>query len=186
VLTDESGLLEAELREAVMANLQGHIGLTVVDGLGTKATTEFYIVLDDSKTLADAVADAQALCAAVDATLDAKVESARVTVNYQPTGMKSVPTSGSRVEQTGVINFSNDTTARKQAIVLPGLKNAAIVAGKMNLADTAIAALIAFIKSAGTSGTWANFAFQTLVDVLDAILSFRKHRKSLSRTSYEI
>ena len=169
-----------------MGTLQGHMGLTIVDGLGTKANTDFYIALDDSKTMADAVTDAQALCAAVDATLDAKVESCRITIDYRPNDMKASPTSTSRVEQTGVVNFSNDTTARKQGVVLPGLKNAAIVNGKLNLADTAVAALIALIKSAGTSGTWANFAFQQLVDVLDAILSFRKHRKSLSRTSYEV
>ena len=169
-----------------MATLQGCIGLSVVDELGTRANTEFYIALDDSKTLADAVTDAQALCVAVDATLDAKVESCRITVNYRPTDMKANPTSGSRVEQTGVVNFSNNTTSRKQGIVLPGLKNAAIVSGKLNLSDTAIAALITFIKASGTSGTWANFALQRLVDVLDAILSFRKHRKSLSRTSYEV
>jgi len=170
-----------------MATLQGHMGLTIVDGLGTKANTDFYIALDDTKTLADAVSDAQALCAAVDATLDAKVESCRITVQYQPSGMKANPTSGSRVEQTGVINFSNDTTARKQGVVLPGLKSAAIVAGKLNLTDTAIQALITLLKAnPAESGTWANFAFQALVDVLDAILSFRKHRKSLSRTSYEV
>ena len=169
-----------------MAARQGHIGLTVVDGLGTKANTDFYIALDDSKTLAAMVTDAQALCVAVDATLDAKVTGCRITVDYQPSGMKANPTSASRVEQTGLINFSNDSTSRKQGVVLPGLKNAAIVGGKINLADTAVAALIAFIKASGTSGTWANFAFQTLVDVLDAILSFRKHRKSLSRTSFEL
>jgi hypothetical protein len=169
-----------------MATRQGHIGLTVVDGLGTKANTDFYIALDDSKTLANMVADAQALCAAVDATLDAQVTGCRITVDYQPSGMKANPTSGSRVEQTGLINFSNDTTSRKHAIVLPGLKNSAIVGGKLNLVDTAVAALIALIKSAGTSGTWANFAFQQLVDVLDAILSFRKRGKSLRRTSFEL
>ena len=43
----------------------------------------------------------------------------------------------------------------------------------------ALKAVIDLVQAAATSGTWANFAWSTLVGVADGFLAFRKHRRQV-------
>lgn len=155
------------------------VGLSIVDELGVRANSEFYINPSSGATLDELIADAQALATAVDATLDARVEKITIGMPLTPSSVKSAPAGGSRVEQTAVINFTNGDNTRKWAAHLPGVKNAAISGGKLNLTYSALKAVIDLVQAAATSGTWANFTWSTLVGVADGFLAFRKHRRQV-------
>jgi hypothetical protein len=96
-----------------------------------------------------------------------------------PTGATFV---ASRVEQTGVLNFSNTATSRRYGQALPSIRSNLLTAGKIDLKDAALAALVALL----TSGPFTNAAQQVLAALVDAIIAFRKRRKQLQRTSFEL
>lgn len=170
-----------------MANIPLHFSATIVDGLGTKASAVAYLSPADTTTLAELITDMGTWASALDLTTDGVITANRIEVTPALTsGLGTISSKGalytaSRVEQTGVINFSNATTAHKSGFAIPALKAAAISAGKLLLTETDVAALITLLSG----GTYTNEATQVLVGVIDAILAFRKRRKQLSRTSFE-
>jgi hypothetical protein len=163
------------------------LSVTVRDELGTEASEVFYGLADPTSTLATAEAAWATLTADLDPVLSAQIVRGAISFPCTPAGgLKAAPVAGSRVEQTGVINFSNPITTRRFGEDLPGLSNDVIVGGKINLADAGIAALIALLSVPGASLTYTNFAQQALNGVIDAVLSFRKRRRQLARTSFEL
>ena len=169
-----------------MADVPLNFSATVVDGLGTEASTLAYLNMADTTTLATLITDLAAWVAAVDATIDGAIISNHIRIVPPVTGTHKSPTGptfvASRVEQTAVLNFSNATTSRKYGQVLPSVRSDLLTAGKIDLTDTAIAALIALL----TSGAFTNAASQALAALVDAIIAFRKRRKQLSRTSFKL
>ena len=171
-----------------LANVTGHYSATIVDGLGTKAPAVAYFNLVDTTTLATLKTDLDAWATALDATTDGVIESVRINISPALTsGLGTMSDKGaaftaSRVEQTAVINFGNTVTPHKSGFAIPAIKAAAITAGKLVLTDTDVAALISLLDG----GSFTNQAAQVLSGVIDAILSFRKRRKQLSRTSFEL
>jgi len=155
------------------------VGLQITDELGVKANSEFYIATADDATIAELAADAQGLATAVDGTIDGKVTGITIGIPLTPSAVKPAPVPGSRVEQTAVVNFTNGDNSRKWAMTLPSIKNAAITGGKLNMTYAALKAVIDLVQAAATSGTWANFAWSTLVGVADGFLAFRKHRRQV-------
>jgi hypothetical protein len=71
-------------------------------------------------------------------------------------------------------------------MAIPSVKDSAISAGKLNLADASIAALVTLITTATGTQAFANTANQALTTFADALLSFRKRRKQLSKSSFEV
>jgi hypothetical protein len=140
----------------------------------------------DTTTLATLVADLASWVADLDAVIDGAIIGNHIKINVPVTGTHKAATGAtfvaSRVEQTAVINFSNSVTPHKYGQVIPSVRSDLLTTGKIDLTDTAMAALIALLKS----GAFTNAAQQALVTVIDAIVSFRKRRKQLSRTSFEV
>jgi hypothetical protein len=155
------------------------IGLQITDELGVRANSEFYVQTSEGATIANVVADAQDLATAFDGTIDGKVTGITIGIPLVPNSVKSAPAAGSRVEQTAVVNFTNADNSRKWAATFPSIKNAAISGGKLNMTYAALKAVIDLVQAAATSGTWANFAWSTLVGVADGFLAFRKHRRQV-------
>jgi len=97
------------------------------------------------------------------------------------------PTADSCVEQTGVFNVPSSNSGRLFGIAVPGLDNSMIVDGEIDLSDTDVAAFVSAIEGTYTAGgVFTNNNWQQLNDLADAFLSFRKRRKQLSRSSYEV
>lgn len=169
-----------------MANVPLHFSATIRDGLGTEATTTAYLNPADTTTLAVLVGDLGTWLSDLDAVTDGLIRASRIEiVPALPGGLKTstgATFAASRVEQTGVLNFSATGTSRKEGMVIPAISNSAIVAGKVDLTNAAITALITLL----TSGPYTNPYNQALVALLDAILSFRKKRKQLQRSSFEV
>lgn len=169
-----------------MTNVPLHFSATVVDGLSTEASTIAYGLYPDSTTIAELVTALNGWVTDVDACIDGAIIRNHIELTPGLVGGIKAPTGAtfvaSRVEQTAVLNFSNADSPHKFGQALPSVRSALLTNGKIDLGDTAMAALIALL----TSGAFTNTAQQALVALVDAIVAFRKRRKQLQRTSYEV
>lgn len=159
--------------------------LTVLDELGTEGSDTYYAMLDPTQTIASLVAAWTSLAGVVDPVTGGQILRGSISI-LMPEFNPGKTISGSRVEQTGVFNFLNGTTTRRYGQPIIALNNSVVVAGKINLADAGVAALITFLTTALTVARWVNEAQQPLTTLRDALISFRKRRKQLSRSSYEL
>jgi len=125
----------------------------------------------------------------IDAVTDGQITGGHVSFQFTPdAGWKDAPLDTSFTERTGVFNFLNGVTKYKWAGLIPSIADAVISLGKIDLADTNVAALINELLTAWTNGhgDWANIGLYTLSALADAFLAVRKARKQLDRSSYEV
>lgn len=160
---------------------------SLIDELGTKTSMNVPAMVDPTTGTPTALAAAwTGLGTQIDNASGAQILGGTVAIVLKPDGgWKSSPDSGSRVEQTGLFNFVNTTSKYKFGIDLPSIINTALVGGKIDLTNTAIADLVSFLLATFTGGRFATTSTFFLSALVDAIISFRKRRKSLSRTSFE-
>jgi hypothetical protein len=161
--------------------------VTVIDHEGVEASAPYYALADPTKTIANMLADWQATALLIDGVTAGQILRGKITVGadigaFVTAGGKSAPIAGSLVEHTGVFNYSNAVTGRRFGLTVPALSQTKVVSGKIDLADAAVAALIAGLKGAIAIGHWVNTAEQSLVALVDALVSFRKRRRQLERS----
>ncbi len=159
---------------------------TVEDELGVSATFLANAMVDPTATVTELDGIWQTLGGLLDAIIGGVIRGGHYRVMHDSvTGAKSDPAAGSRVEQSGVFNFSVDGTAYKTALMVPSIKDGVIAADRITL-DGGVAAFLAAVVGA-TVGvlTWTSENRQELIALVDAFLSFRKHRRALSRVSFE-
>lgn len=169
-----------------MANVPLHFSAAVRDGLQTAAPLTSYLLVPDSTSLATLIGDLGTWATTIDACIDGAIVdlSARLTPAL-PAGLKAATGAtwlASRVEQTGVLNFSASGSDRRYGQALPSLSNAVIAGGKIDLSNTAIVALVSLLTNPANDFT--NAQSQTLEAALDALISFRQ-RADLRKTSFE-
>lgn len=174
-----------------MANVPMHFSARIIDGLGTEATTVAYLLAPDTNTIAGVITALDSWAGYLDAVTDGAITALSVKMTPAlPGGLKGATGAtwqASRVEQTAVLNFGNNTTTRKFGEVIPAFSNSLISSGKVNLLAGAITNFIGYLQGTPvTGGSFTNTASQALAALIDAILSFRKRRKQLSRTSFEV
>jgi hypothetical protein len=168
-----------------MADVNVQYSFTIQDALGTKASTVLYSHATDTSTGANLAAEWQVLAGLISAITSASVLHGSASI--MQTFTDDAPTSDSRVEQTGVFDFPSSVSGRLFGVAVPGLDNSMIVDGEINLSDTDVAAFVSAIEGTYTTGgVFTNNNWQQLNDLADAFISFRKRRKQLSRSSYEI
>lgn len=159
--------------------------LTVIDELGTEGSDTYYALLDPTQTITSLVAAWTSLAGVVDPVTSGQILRGSISI-VMPEFNPGKTITGSRVEQTGVFNFLNSITSRRYGQPVIALNNSVIVAGKINLADAGVAALITFLTTTLAVAEWVNEAKQPLTSLRDALISFRKRRKQLARSSYEL
>lgn len=160
---------------------------SVEDELGTKANIVVYANADPTKTIANLAADWEALAALIDPVIGGQITGGSARLVLVPSGAeKTAPAAGSRVEQTAVFDLTNTATPRLFGEAIASLKDSLIVAGAINLADADVAALVAALYTATANTQPTNNSFQPLSGLHDAFVSFRKRRKQLTRSSYEV
>jgi hypothetical protein len=174
-----------------MANVAVRFSASLVDELGTNASTVAYGLVPDTVTLAGIKTSYQAWQSALDAIVGAAVTGGRI--DFVQSGLTTdkgagagKPKAGSRVEQTGIVNFTNAVNSHRWGEAIPGLDDAVISGGKLDLANAAVIAFNAVLTGALAGGTYTNPYLQAIVAVKDALLSFRERRKQLQRSSGEL
>jgi hypothetical protein len=166
----------------------GAFSFTVQDELGIKSACRIPVALDSTKTLANVLAAAILYGTALDATMGGQIVAFRIEVNgLGDEAWKDTPAAGSRVEQTGLLNFRNGETAYKWGLDIPSIANSVLDAGRIILGSGAVDDLVTLLL-AGVSGDGVettNAASQVLTALSDALLTFRKHRRALDRRTFE-
>jgi hypothetical protein len=168
------------------------VSATVVDSWGTEASAPAYALADGTQTINEAIAEAQAYVKALDAVTDGRITRMHVQfVPALPTGLKAAAVAtGARTEQTGIVNFSATGTSKRYGYAIPAVSDAQLTGDRINAtafgtASTGMDTLLLLLTSAATALAWANEHSQQIIAVRDAIVSFRKKRRQLGRSSLE-
>lgn len=167
------------------------ISARIRDAWGTEASTLIYGEMDSTEDLTSVESLAQSVLGALDGCTDGVILSARVTLPVVLTGVKTAATAGSRVEQTGLLSFSATGTPRRFTLAIPSVRNDVTVmtADRIILTVGApINLLVTHLLNPAGNMTFNgdNEHNQTLIALIDASTSFRKKRKQLQRSSFEV
>lgn len=169
-----------------MANYLSLLSVQLEDALGVVASHDIFIEVPEATTITQLVAAGQSYCAVLAGVTDANGLAAKVSVTFPPTGMNTAAAEGSEVERTGLFNFSQASSKYKFGIDVPSLNDGIVVNGKIDLTAAGVTDWVTWLLSVHT-GIQASSKFGNLLaGLLDALISFRKHRKAESRRSFEI
>jgi hypothetical protein len=171
-----------------MAQVPVEVSASIVDAWGIPASTVMYASADNTKTLADLETEMGSWVTALDNATDGVIKQARVTLfPALPGGVKAA--AGSRVEQTGVLGFLATGSDKRYSAAIPALSNGATVLNGDRIVLTVtdpIGLLIKILTTVGTVLSWCNEHYQLIQKFVDALVSYRKKRKQLQRSSFEV
>lgn len=173
-----------------MAQVPVRVSATIVDEWGIEASTALYATADDSQTLALLDTEVSNMMTALDAVSDGYIRDARVTIfPTLPGGIKATANAGSRVEQTGLLGFHATGSTKRYSAAIPALSNGSTVLGGDRIVLTVsdpVGLLIKILTTVGTVLSWANEHYQLIQKFVDALVAYRKKRKQLQRSSFEV
>lgn len=115
-----------------MANVSTHFSATVLDSFGVKKSTDVYLNIVDTTTLATLAGDAGTWLTDLDAITDGEIVGAQIIIKPAlPGGLKTGPAAGSYNAKTGQITFSASGTTKLWGQAVPALATSAISNGKV-------------------------------------------------------
>ena len=161
----------------------------IVDEQAIEALCTSYTLLDPTATQGDIITLWQDWLAALDACTDGQIIDATYTVvPALPSGLKSAAVAGSRVEQTGVLNFVATGSTQRAALGIPALSNGATVTSGGRIVLTPgdpIPLLITLLLTGAALLEYTNEVSQSFVSLKDTLITFRLYNKQLAAASYE-
>ena len=167
-----------------MATQQAVMSAQVTDTYGITATTDAFITIDDSKTVAQVIAEVGGWALLVQELSQGSVKEYSFRV-IAPTVSPS--TAAGDVEKGGLFNFLNASDPYAQGYWIPDIAPAVLNSqGLIDLTNTDVNAFIAFMTTAHTAITVVTKGVRALTALKDALISFRKHRKPLERRTTEV
>ena len=159
--------------------------LQLEDDQGLKSRTFEYVAYDGATTTVDSLIGSWAQFGGlVDPCIDAQIVGGQITIPLIPVGTwKTAPIDGNNVNQVMNLNFNNDFNSYATALLLPSYREALLTpTNTIDLADPALAALIAYII-AGDVDLFPNSRdLHDLNALRDAFLTVRKVRNQRTRT----
>jgi len=167
-----------------MATRNGVVSIGVADAYGIEATTPYFVTIDDTKTVAQLMTDVLDLVEQETLLTQGDLNQASVTI---------VALSGSTssalgdVEKGALFNFSNASDSYATGYWIPDV-NPVILnsSGLIDLTNADVTAFITWLTTAHTVITVVTKGVRALTSLKDALISFRKHRKPLSRKTKEV
>lgn len=169
-----------------MAIKHGRVSFRIQDKLGVITSMPIYLSIDDSKTVAAAIIEANILGQKVDGVTDGQILDFGISIDGgHVSGAKSAPTSTAEVERTGLFNFSQSTGPYRFGVDVPALALSLVSNGKIDLTASPVTAFVAAMIGSGVAVTPESTSLYTLAALLDALITFRKHRKAENRRSVE-
>jgi len=164
---------------------QGTMTAHIQDKYGIPGQATVTVEVDDTKTVAQLLADLSTYSGDVSTLTQGVIVKESVLLEV-PTGNDPTTALGD-IEKGALFNFSNASTTFKTGIYIPDVAPAILNgSGLINLSNTDVTNFITFITTAHTAITVVTKGLQALNALVDALLSFRKHRKPLSRKTMEV
>ena len=163
---------------------------TIVDELDIQAETSVYALVDPSATFTEIQAQLDAWLADLDACTDGQIIGSEMEVlPALPDGLKSAAVAGSRVTQTGILDFTATGDTHLWGATIPALSNGGTVisGGKIVLSGGSPANTLYSLLVGGGSAAleWTNATSQALSTFAKALISFRNDSGQLARKSFE-
>lgn len=151
----------------------------IEDDQGLTNRTSLYLAYNGATATVNSLMGAwSAYGALIDATIDGQILGGRITVPLLPEGAwKTAPIEGNNVNQVMLLNFENDFNRYLTPVLLPSYRETILLpTGQPDLADAALAALIAAVI-AGSGAIFPNSRdLHDLDAIRDAFLTVRKVR----------
>jgi len=170
-----------------MATYEGLLSASLHDAIGVPSTTNLYLKIPDTVTVANLATFVQDYSAVLDPITGAQIDRMDIKINLPFSGAKSAPVAGSEVEKTGLFNFEQAGSFYKFGIDIPAIAASVLTSGGLiDLTNTDIQAWITFLGTVTAGITVVSKFLNALVALLDALISFRKHRKQESRRTIEL
>lgn len=165
-----------------MAIRQMVFSARLVDTKGQTRSCRAYYSRDDSITVAALVTALEGFASDIGALTDAGIT--RLSLSLDDVGFSTAVTAGGAdIEQTGLLNFiATGPVARRWALAIPAFTNSKLSGDRIILTDAGTEVVIAEL----TSGNFTNDHYQALTSLADAFLAFRRDRKQLQRSSFEV
>jgi hypothetical protein len=163
---------------------------TILDELNVQATASVYALVDPSALFSDVLSSLNTWLADLDACTDGQIISTELEVlPALPGGLKSAPVTGSRVEQTGVLDFTSTGDTHAWGFAIPAISNSATVISGGHIVITSgqpVNTLFSLLVGGGTAVLeWTNATSQALAAFANCFLSIRQYRKQLARATFE-
>lgn len=115
-----------------MANVSTHFSATVLDSLGVKKSTDVYLNVVDTTTLAALAAMAGTWLTDLDGITEGEIVATQVILKPAlPGGLKGAPVAGSLGAKTAQISFSASGTTKLWGQAVPAVAASAITSGKI-------------------------------------------------------
>jgi hypothetical protein len=163
---------------------------TVLDELGVTAPAVAHALVDPTAAFNDVLGVLNTWAGCIDSCSDGQVLSVRLDVlPTLPSGLKSSPVAGSRVEQVGLLQFNSTGTTHVDSVDIPALSGGPTVVsgGRIVLTSGAPCAVLRdFLTGGGTAALqWTNAWQQAISSFAAALISFRSAGRALARDTYE-
>ena len=163
---------------------------TILDDLNCKAISSAYALVDPTASFADVLSVQNTWLADLDACTDGQIISTELeVVPALPDGLKGAPVAGSRVEQTGIMNFNATGDSHLWGFEVPSISNDATVLASGHIVLTTghpPYVLFTLLAGGGTAALqWTNATSQALSAFANALVGFRSSNRQLARKSYE-
>jgi len=167
-----------------VANYVGNFGFSVVDELNVRASATLPITFADTVTLAQLATAWNAMEALLQAIIDGSIDSGGVNFGFNVSSPAAAG-AGSRVEQNGIFNFLVGTTGKRFGIAAPSLADAVISGGVIDLGSPVSDFTNAVTAAITGGGSYSTPQGVDLGALVDAFISFRKHRRQLRAHTVE-
>jgi hypothetical protein len=169
-----------------MANVLALLSISQVDYLGTKASHDVYCSIPDTKTVANLSTFMTDYLGFYGLMTGAQGLDAQIKLHLPLTGMPTSPVAGQENEKTGLFTFNQASTRYVAAIDVPAINETLIVDGKIDLTPAGtVDGWLSFLESTPDGITIVGKFNNAITTLRTAALTFRKHRRSLNRTSTE-
>jgi hypothetical protein len=169
-----------------MANVLAILSVQQLDYLGTKASHDIFLLVADTRTVANLQTYVDSYLTVYAALTGAKTLDCQVKLHMAITNGNSSAVAGDEEEKTALLAFDQTGTRYVASIDIPAIRETLIVNGKVDLTPSGpVDDYVLFLQSAVTGVTPVGKFEDTITSLRTVALTFRKHRRSLNRTSSE-
>lgn len=166
---------------------------TIQDKEGVKAVSNYYVAYDGA-TLTEDILNANwvVLGGLINAITDGVIIGGHAQIDYDPDGAwRTTPAEATSVSSGAEFNFNQAASPYVQAALIPAFAVGKIANGHPDLTDSAVAAYVTDVTRAlglpGSNSVFVNSKYNNALKSLrDTFLNTRKHRKQLTKASFEV
>jgi hypothetical protein len=160
----------------------GFISVEFIDAYGIPATTLYNVTVDGTQTVQLAVDEMTALAGLEAVLSQGSNVKTRLTLEFAGIGGAAA----GDIEKGGLFNLSNGTDTYLTGFLVPDIAPTVLNgAGLIDLTNADVLTWISWLTTAHTAITVVTKGVRALTALYDALITFRKHRKPLSRKTKE-